>query len=114
MSAKDDLERFERACVELCDWRIERDKRSEGDPRNRVFANLLSFLPPPLRLLWEEDTSFWDHLAALAQKERRRLRLLARAEAERTLAEIPDEHSFDRPDPFAIEPAKAEGKVSGG
>lgn len=86
MSAKDDLDRFERACVEIANWYSSRSNKET--PVNNVFGDLRPFVPAVLRELWSNDDSFWEHLATLCQKERRRLRLAARAEAEATLREI--------------------------
>lgn len=89
MSAKDDLDRFERACVDLANWYSSRS--NQESPANSVFGDLRPFVPSVLREIWNNDDSFWEHLATLCQKERRRLRLAARVEAESVLAELKEE-----------------------
>jgi len=126
MSARDDLNSFERDWERHLEWRAGQRNGMGKDPPGKYVAEtanrlqmgtLLNLHSVPAAI--EEkfrarvETCIREELDAIAMAERRRLRLLARAEAERTLNEIPaDEPTPSRvqpvfealPDPFHVDP----------
>ncbi len=116
MSAKDDLDRFEREWGNHLEWRkgkrngIGHDKPGVyvDEGRHGGRALILSDLPDGVRVRFLEHSQaiIGAALERLYVERHRELRLRARAEALRTLEELPEE---SRPDPFspeAIEGAK--------